>query len=233
MRVVFVGASKLAVMTARMLLKRGHEVVIIEKLKSKIDELSDKLDCGFLNGDGSRPAILREAGPEQTDFLFCLTGNDQANLIAGLVGRTLDFKRVITKIEDEEFEHICAELGLTDTIIPTRMASRLLADMVAGVDVLELSTMIKEEARFFSFVAREEDAVKVKELKLPDTARVICYYRDEKFVLAHDESRLKKGDEVVVLSHSENLHALRERFSQGALHAPPVHISRAEPMESS
>ncbi len=213
MRMVFVGAGQTSVMTAEVLIKRGHEVVIIEKEKEKIEELAKDLDCGFLHGDGSKPAILKEANPEGTDILFCLTGNDQVNIIASLVGRSMGFQRVVTKISDTELEHICAELGLTDTIVPTRTISRFLADMAAGLDVFELSTMIKGGARIFSFVARGEHEVTVDELELPRNARVICLYRDEKFLIAEGGSKLRKGDEVVVLTQSENLTELRDRFS--------------------
>ena len=92
MRTVFIGASEVGIETAKALLKKGHEVVIIETDKAKIDELSGELDCSFLHGDGSRPAVLREVNPEQTDMLFCLTDSDQANVIASLVGRSLAFK---------------------------------------------------------------------------------------------------------------------------------------------
>ncbi|MCI5120475.1 MAG: hypothetical protein D3908_04625, partial [Candidatus Electrothrix sp. AUS4] len=73
---------------------------------------------GFAPHDGSQPDILREVNPEQTDFLFCLTDSDQANLIANLVGRSLGFKRIVTSIDDPQFVGICHELGLKDTIIP-------------------------------------------------------------------------------------------------------------------
>ena len=137
MRVVFVGAGNLALMTARLLLKRGHEVVIIEADKALVQELPEQLDCGIIHGDGSKPAILREAGPNETDVLFCVTGSDQANIIAALVGRSLGFERVVTKIDDPEFEHICLELGLESTIIPSRTIGRHLADMCEGRDPLD------------------------------------------------------------------------------------------------
>ena len=86
MRVVFVGASSLAVVTAKLMRERGDEVVIIEHDKDHIDALPEELDCGFLHGDGSEPAILREADPNGTDVLFALTDNDQANILASLVG---------------------------------------------------------------------------------------------------------------------------------------------------
>lgn len=215
MRVVFVGAGRLTVSTASNLLRQGYEVIIIESDKRRIDELSDELDCGFLHGDGSRPAVLREAGPEHTDFLICLTGNDQANILASLVGRSLGFPRVVTKVEDQELEHICTELGLDDIIVPTRTISRFLSDMISGRDIIEMSSMIKGDARFFSFVARDEDEGSVNEFKLPDKTRVICYYRGGKFILADTESRIKKGDEVVLLTHSSNIPRLRELWPAG------------------
>jgi trk system potassium uptake protein TrkA len=216
MRAVFIGASALTVMTARYLLARGHEVVIIERDKEVIDALSTELDCGFLHADGAKPAVLREADPEHTDVLFCLTGSDQANIISSLVGRSLGFGRVVTKINDPEFEHICIELGLEGTIIPARTVGRHLTEMFEGTNPLEISAMIKAEARVFSFVAREEDAKPISELALPDSTRVICLYRDQKFLLPGDDDRLKPGDEVVLITHSRNLPELAERWSTPA-----------------
>jgi len=132
MRAVFIGAGSLAVVTAKLIRERGEEVVIIEQDKERIDSLAEQIDCGFLHGDGSKPAMLREADPEHTDVLFALTGNDQANILASLVGRSLGFKRVVTKIEDVELEHICKELGLEDVIVPSRTVGRFLAERFAA-----------------------------------------------------------------------------------------------------
>jgi trk system potassium uptake protein len=212
MRTVFVGAGKVSIGTAKELIKKGHEVVIIENDKAKLDALSEEMDCSFLQGDGSQPNLLREVNPEHTDFLFCLTDSDQANVIASLIGRSLGFKRVVTGIGDPQFEGICHELGLKDTIIPSRTISRYLEDMVGGGENVELSTVIKGEARFFTFIAKEEDAVTAKDLKLPGNAKVICYYRDGKFSHADEETTFRIGDEVVILTHSKNMLALQERW---------------------
>jgi len=212
-RIAFVGAGEVSVETAKELIEKGHDVVIVETNKAKIDELSEELDCSFLQGDGSRPDILREVDPAATDILFCLANNDQINVIASLVGRSLGFKRVVTSIVDSQFEGICRELGLSDTIIPSRTISSYLVDMVQGGGHLESTTVIKDDARVFGFTAREEDAVAVKEIKLPADARVVCYYRDGRFALADGELKLRKGDEVVILTHSKNLPALQKRWA--------------------
>lgn len=212
MRIAFIGTGIVSIETARALIKKGHEVVIIETDKAKIDELSEEMDCSFLHGDGSQPKHLREVNPGQTDFLFCLTSSDQINLIASLVGRSLGFKRVVTSIGDPQFEGICHELGLKDTINPSRTISRYLEDMVGGGENVELSTVIKDEARFFALIATEKDALAVKDLKLPAEAKVICYYRDGKFSHADGETTLRPGDEVVILTHSKSMPALQERW---------------------
>jgi len=215
MRIAFVGTGKLTLSTARSLIDAGHEIVIIEKDREKIVSLTDELDCGFIQGDGSAPDTLQEVGPEQTNFLFCLSDSDQNNIIAGLVGRSLGFDKTIIKIEDFSYEHICAELGLEDIIVPTRTISRYLVDMIKGTGASELSNVIRDKARFYVFSAGEdEDDKKVADLDLPKKARVICYYRDSDFNFADDDSILRQGDEVVVLVHSDMLEDLKQKWPQ-------------------
>lgn len=222
MRAVIVGASSTGVMTARMLLQRGHEVVIVERDKSEIETLSNELDAGFVCGDGAKPGILRETDPDHTDVLLCLTGNDQTNILASLVGLSLGYPRVVTKIEDPELEHICIELGLEDTIIPARTIGRLLADMSEGQDPLEISTMIRGDARAFSFVADEKDAVSFRDLALPGDTRVVCIYRDDKFITPTSPTQIEPGDEVVLITHRKNLPELRERWGKNLRASPRI-----------
>jgi trk system potassium uptake protein TrkA len=212
MRIVFVGASMLTITAARILLQRRHEVVIVERDRERIEALSEELDCGFLHGDGSRPATLREADPASIDFLFCLTENDQTNIIAGLVGRSLGVERVITKVEDDELDHICIELGLSDTIIPDLTIARQLADIVDGQDISELALMIKGDARVFSFVAGADDEGPMDAIELPAAARVVCVYRDNELLFPNADTKIRRDDEIVILSHRDLLPELTERW---------------------
>jgi len=222
MRAVFIGAGELTRLTAQQLLKNGYEVVIIEKEKARIDELSSDMAAGFIHGDGSKPAILREATPAATDFLFCLAGNDQYNIIASLVGRSLGYKRVITRIEDPAYEHICIELGLEDIIVPDHTIARYLTDMCEGQSPLEVSAMIKGDARVFSFVADEDDEIPVADLKLPAGSQLIFIYRNSDLVLPEADTKLHKDDEVVIIAHSKVLPDLVERWH----HAEDKHTDK-------
>ena len=213
MRLVFVGATTLAVVTAKALVEAGHQVVIIDRDRALIDELSSKLDCSLLNGDGSTPDILKEADPANTDILFCTTNHDQTNIIASLAAKSLGYHRVVTIIQDEEFESICQELGLKDTIIPVRTIGRQLMDLVEGHDTRTLSEIIKYDATLFSFRCEGYADRTIADLEIPKGARVIGLYREKQLILADTETALENGDEIIILTQRDKLEKLRERFT--------------------
>jgi len=212
MRLVIVGATAVGVATARLLIRHGHDVVVVEKDKQRIEELAGDLDCAFIHGDGSRPQILREAGPKDTQGLLCLSDNDQDNIIASLVGRSLGFDKIVTKISDPEFEHICAELRLENTISADQTTARSLVDTVEARDLVPLSTVLRGDVRFFVFTARAEDEGTVDELSLPADTKVLYVYRGSGLQLVGEGFGLKRGDDVVLLTRSERFDALREKW---------------------
>lgn len=216
MRIVIVGAGGLATTTARLLIEGGWEVILVEKDADRVATLRGALDCGLIHGDGTKPAILREAEPERCDLLLCLSGSDHDNLLSALVGRHLGFPRVVTKIEDPEFEPIGLELGLGDTIVPDRTIARALFDVVHGRSVPELVAALGPEVSLFSFILREP--TKIPELDLPARTRVIGATRSGSFVFPDDAAggALDAGDEVLLLTHLDNLEDLRQRFGPGA-----------------
>ena len=214
MRAIFVGASTLSVMAARRLLKAGHDVVIIEEDEERISALSETLDCGFVHGDGSRPAVLEELSPSDKDMLFCLSSVDQDNIIASLVGQTMQFSSVITKIDDPDFQGICTKLGLDNLIIPDRDVGERLADMVEGHDISDLSAAVESGIRFFHFIAREQDVGRIDALDLPGQSRIIVIIRGEEAIIVDDQDELRKDDRVLVVAHRRDLDKLKKHFTQ-------------------
>jgi len=212
MRVILIGASTIAVATAQTLVARKHDVVIVERDKARIDALKDELDCGYIHGDGAKPAILREIGPLQDDMLFCLTNNDQTNILASLVGRSLGFERIVTKIEDPEFEHICRELGRSDIIVPDQNTAQTLVDMATGQLAEDFAAFFKGDVRLFSFVLRDDEPALAADLGLPDHTRPIMIYRGDELILPNSDTKLKKGDEIVLVTLADKLDGLKERW---------------------
>lgn len=132
MRMVIIGASTLGLATARKMLSAEHEVVVIDSDETEIEYLSDKYDCSFVHGDGTKPSVLKDVDPGNTDVLFCVTDNDTANILSAVVARSMDFDRVVLRIESAEMEAVCEQLELTNIIIPDDRIANELLDFAEG-----------------------------------------------------------------------------------------------------
>lgn len=213
MRIVFIGGSALSVEAARSLLGNGHEVVVVDQDEARLHDLEEMdLDCGLVHGDGSRPATLSELGPGNTDFLFCMSGNDQDNILAALAGKRLGFGRVVVKIDDPDFSGLCSELGLEDVLIPSQETANAVADRVAGIESVDLSPLLKTGLRFFSFSARRRHEGTPADLDLPGGARVLAVTRDGRAELAEGDTEIREHDSVYVVCSQEQVKELQEHF---------------------
>lgn len=216
MKIVFVGAGTTSVTTAQLLLKHGHEVIIIDRDENRIREVSGDLDCGFLVGDGTRPDLLKQADPEHTDLLLCLTDQDQENILASLIGKTLGIARVVTKLEDPEFETVATALDLETVVVPVRTVARSLSDLVEGKDSLQLSSLLKDDVRLFSVLVQKDQVGPIERLDLPDDARVVWLYRDGRLIFSEPTQKLEVGDEIVILARRDVAETVRNHLSESS-----------------
>lgn len=132
MRVVIIGASRLAMASARTFLGEGHEVVIIEKDQAVIDRLDEEYDCSFYCGDGARPGVLEDMDPDSTDLLLCLADEDTSNVLAAVVAKSMSFDRVVLRLEDDDLLSVCEQLGLDNVIVPDERVAQQLLDFAQG-----------------------------------------------------------------------------------------------------
>lgn len=213
MRVTLLGAGEITVLAARDLIAKGHDVVVIERDGERVETLGEQLDCGFIVGDGSRPATLAEVGPGESDFLFCLTDVDQDNVIAGLVGKSLGFGRVVVRIEDPDFAPICKELGLDDVLVPTREAATAVVDRVEGVESADVTGLLSGGVRFFALEVHPAHVGRAGDLELGDQTRLVALARGDTSQVMSEDTQLEKGDQVFVVTLASELQRLKERFA--------------------
>ena len=215
MRMIFIGASTVSCLAASRLIEKGFDVVIVEQDATVIDELSATLDCGFIHGDGSRPAILEELEPGSDDMLFCLSNSDQDNIIASAVGQSLKFGTVVTKVEDPDFEPVCAQLGLDNVLVPDRQVAEQVCDFTEGQGDRGSGVSLQGELRFFTFHVDARIEGPASAIELPPGARIIVVSREGESALFDAEKDLREGDELILLTARRHLGDLSARYGDG------------------
>jgi len=124
MRIIVVGASRFGLATLRRLIEKGHEAVLVDRDREKLDSVSDDIECGLIHGDGTLPSILREAMGDDADTLMMLTNQEEVNILGAVVGRSIGFEHVVVQIIRTQLLPICEELGLTEVVTPHENVAR-------------------------------------------------------------------------------------------------------------
>ncbi|WP_306118859.1 MULTISPECIES: TrkA family potassium uptake protein [unclassified Roseitalea] len=199
MRTVIVGASRFGTATAQELIEDGHEVVIVDSDAHKLEELADRLDCGFIEGDGTLPSVLRDAFGDHADALVLLTNEDDVNILAAVVGRSIGFERVIPQIVRAELLAVCDELELKDVITPHSTVARSIVQALKDQSDTSVDLRLHKGIRVVGYaITADRDGKTVGELDLPGDSRVIARAHGEEETLVDDDTELKEGDHLII-----------------------------------
>lgn len=201
MRVIIVGGSSLGLNLAQRLIRKGHEVVLIERGMERAAELSESLDCTVIHAEGTRPDILEKAEIAKADAIVACTDHDQDNILIGLIARTNNVKEIIIRTEDVEFLAVAKKLGFHHVVNPPQTTSVIISDALRGVDTIELSTLVRGDVRFFSAIAgKKYEGKKIGDIPLPAKNAYVGVYRDTRFFLHTENPALLSGDEILVVT---------------------------------
>jgi trk system potassium uptake protein TrkA len=215
MYIVVVGGGKVGYNLVKLLMAEGHEVLMIEKEKTRVSALAAEFGEALMEGNGSRVSVLREGGANRADVLVAVTGQDEDNLVICQVAKTV-FKcpRTIARINDPRNEEFFAQLGIDATVSSTRLIDSLIEEQVKAEDmVIPLVTLRTGGLEIIELELSTSSAVigkKIREIDLPEGAIFTTIIRGEKLIVPRGETELMAGDHVVALVKKDAEQALRE-----------------------
>ena len=123
-------------------LKKGHEILIIEKRHSVCDTINEELGTICLRGDGCETPTLAEAGTERADMLVAVTSDDEDNLIACQIAKhKFNVPRTIARVRNPQNEILFKKLGVDITIITTNMIIEAIEEVVPTHPLTHLMTV--------------------------------------------------------------------------------------------
>lgn len=113
MYIIIAGCGRIGSNLAKDLLDDGHDLVIVDRDKQKLDLLGTGLNATRILGIEYDLDILREAGIENADVFLALTQNDSINITACQVAKDIfNVNTVVAKVADVSKEHIYKSLNI-------------------------------------------------------------------------------------------------------------------------
>jgi trk system potassium uptake protein TrkA len=215
MYIIIVGAGKVGYHLGKFLMAEGHEVMLIEEDRSKVDTLSLEFHDSIMQGDGSAVEVLKEAGANRADVVVAATGNDEDNLVICQVTKLVFLRpRTIARVNNPRNEELFAGLGVDASVSATKIINTIIEEQVkAGDMVIPLLTLKAGDVEIVEVeLSRSSPIVKkkVKELSLPPGSIFIAVIRGEEIIIPYGETEFQPEDKVIALVKRTSEQALRE-----------------------
>ena len=102
-RYVVMGAGEVGYHLARVLTHEGNQVTVIERDRSRAEELAENFPrCEILPGDAIDLALLQAECISDARTVVVLLSNDEADILACLLARELGVRQVIAMVQRTE-----------------------------------------------------------------------------------------------------------------------------------
>ncbi|MCP4547380.1 MAG: Trk system potassium transporter TrkA [bacterium] len=131
MLIVIVGGGTVGTELAAHLMNSGYDVSLIEKDHDRCLELSDKMDCLIVEGAGTSPRALVQAGIADATMVLAVTSMDEVNIMVCGIAAQFGVETRIARIRSSEFTSNNApisleKLGVTKVIDPEHIMVRVI-----------------------------------------------------------------------------------------------------------
>jgi trk system potassium uptake protein TrkA len=221
-RVLICGGSKLGYYLARMLVKDGIMVEIIEQDYDRCVTLSNLLPkATVVHGDASSEFMLESEGISDCDVLVTLTGVDEMNIIISLYGSSCNVPQIITKLGRLNNDSFLDSLSIGSIISPKEVCCNSILQYVRAIKnqtgaARSVHVIADGQAEAIEFVVDEgtlHQGEPLKELKLKKNVRVVSISKGPSYELPNGDSFFTRGNTVIIVTgRDEVIYQLNDIF---------------------
>ena len=213
--VMIIGGSKIGLNIAS-LLEKNHRVTLIEKDKSKCEQIASLLKKTLvININGHDVKTLEEEGLAEMDALISVTANSEMNVMTSLVGKNHGIKKTIARIENFDYINLSQSIGV-DTIINKKIiAADKIFKFVRKGNVSSVANLHGTNAEIIEFVVKSNTKItkkSINKLNFPPNSNIAGVIRDGVPIIPFGDFQLMENDKTIVFSLTESIKEIEKFF---------------------
>ena len=133
MKIIIVGAYAIGTHLARLLSRNDHDTILIDSDENRLSNIGSDYDLMTIQASVSRIKTLTDAGVSSADLFIAVTPDENLNMNACMLAKSLGAKRTVAKIDNNEYinpryQPIFDRVGITSLIYPENLAARDIAN---------------------------------------------------------------------------------------------------------
>lgn len=135
MKIIIAGAYAIGSYLAQLLTRNNYDITLLDDVSENLDKLERDFDLLTIEASPTSIKALKTAGVQQTDLFIAVTPNEDKNITACSLAKTLGAKRTVAKVDkyeyvDSENIRVFKEMGIDSVIYPEMLAAK---DIINGL----------------------------------------------------------------------------------------------------
>ncbi len=216
--VVIIGGTLLGLTLARILIRSGVAVQLVDGDYEKCCYLAERLPtCTVLHHYETDVSFFESERFSRADYLVACTESDEKNLLIASLARQIGCKEVVAAVDRPYFSSLTENLGISFTISSRESAANRILSVIEAETVTSMISLYHQQAEIMEIKVTLDSKVAGIPLAalgsvLPRDFLIAVIYNRGRIMVADGNKILCPGDTIIAISSPEHIKELDEIF---------------------
>ncbi|WLP05848.1 Trk system potassium transporter TrkA [Pseudomonas putida] len=220
MKIIILGAGQVGGTLAEHLASEANDITVVDTDGDRLRDLGDRLDIRTVQGRGSLPTVLRQAGADDADMLVAVTNSDETNMVACQVAYSLfhtptKIARVressyLTREELFDNDHIPVDVLISPEQVVTNYIKRLI-EHPGSLQVIDFAEGKAQLVAVKAYYGGPLVGQQLRQIRahMPNVdTRVAAIFRRDRPITPRGDTVIEADDEVFFISAKKDIRAV-------------------------
>ena len=241
MKIIIEGAGQVGAHLAKMLSNESNEITVIDPDPERIRALTQTADVVTFLGAPSSIDLLREAGASRADLFIAVNPlqPQSVNIVSALLAKKLGTRRVVARIDDEDFlspenKLLFKDMGLDMLFFPEKSASDEVVEMLqstSSTDTLDFARgklqlgvfKLDDDSPLLDMTVAEFSS-NVEQLNGETKFRIVAISRGNSTIIPKSDTVFKYNDYLYVMCRRDGMPVLMKYLGRDKIEISRVLI---------
>ena len=220
MKIIILGAGQVGGTLAEHLASEANDITVVDTDGERLRDLGDRLDIRTVQGRGSLPTVLRQAGADDADMLVAVTNSDETNMVACQVAYTLFHTPTkIARVRESAYltrealfdnDHIPVDVLISPEQVVTNYIKRLI-EHPGSLQVIDFAEGKAQLVAVKAYYGGPLVGQQLRQIRahMPNVdTRVAAIFRRDRPITPRGDTVIEADDEVFFIAAKKDIRAV-------------------------